>query len=246
MEKIETNPRTPLQGKGANDTEKRVNSLLGVGGTENNQRDIAGNYEPTAKIRVWKFKRKMSIPFRQRKKLKEGFTPETIEHIPNGKKKGCVCSSCMDARGEFEMLSPEDVHAGAPDDLENNIADSEKTNIFKNAASHAPEPVELDTIVSDFMDEELAGVLLDTFREIGLMKVRTLNLGKDVERVWQKDEKEIQILGRAGKRVWDKYAHLPNFKYKDEMVLGFQLTRVIGLRVWATSSMLKKSKEVLS
>jgi hypothetical protein len=94
------------------------------------------------------------------------------------------------------------------------------------------------------MDEELAGVLLDTFREVGLMKVRSLNLGKDVERIWQKDEKEIEILGRSGKRVWDKYAHLPNFKYKDEMILGLQLTRVIGLRVWATSSMQKKNEEV--
>jgi hypothetical protein len=245
MEKNETSPPMPLQGKGTPNTEERINSLLGVIGTKNSEPDLIGGHESAGKVRRWKFGKKSSIPFRQRKLLyKEGRTPETIEHIPNGKRRGCICSSCMDARGEFEIVSPEAVHAHASNDLENNIPDGSKTNTFESASSSAPKPIELDTIVSDFMDEELAGVLLDTFREVGLMKVRSLNLGKDVERIWQKDEKEIEILGRSGKRVWDKYAHLPNFKYKDEMILGLQLTRVIGLRVWATSSMQKKNEEV--
>lgn len=217
-------------------TENDVDRVLGV----SNQSD-PGHVVPVVN-RIWKFPQQRLIPYRHRKLFKKGQTPDPkkLEHIP--RVKYCLCEDCMVARKDFEDVPVASSVPISPVPGQENISKYPKKTPGQDGRVQAVES-DVDELIVELMDPELAGTILDTFREGLALLYRGKNLGDDVDRIWEKNSKEVEVLGKAGKKCWDHYAKLPNFKYKDLMVLGFLLSKNVGLRIWATSQILKDHKK---
>ena len=235
MEKKENiPPQTSQQGAAAETIEGRVNSALGLDNKQSNESIAA----PMAK--VWTYGKKSDMYYKHRALIKSGFPPEDLGHIANGRRKGCQCAVCKEARGEFEKLENKNQSDAVPSSHTDSPPVAADVPSAQKPIIAAPD---VDDFLVELMDEDFAGVILDTPREAFSVYYRGRGLGKEVERVWEKDAHEVELLGKAGKAVWDKYAKLPNFKYKEIMVLGFVMTRAVGLRVWATAKIMKEQKQ---
>lgn len=240
MEKENTSPSTiplsPPQGVGIPD-EGAINRALSSGSSEPSQQAAVGY------TRIWKFGKQMDIIFRHRKLIKQkDFDPTKIKHVSHGRAKGCQCSACKIYRKEYEDILSKDTKPIEPASLP--VVDKIPTE--KNPPVAAIEDLraaELDELLGDVVDEETAAILLDTFRKAGEMYVRGKNLGKGAEKIWEQDEKEMRVLGKLGKKVWDRYASIPDFKHKELALLGIYMSQSVGLRVIATLKIIKENRQ---
>lgn len=236
-------PPTPPQVVGKPD-ESAINRALGSDDSETNKQPVAGS------TRIWKFGKQVDILFRHRKYIKdrkwidEKTSPETIKHVSHGRSKGCQCAACKVYRKEYEDVPSEAGKKVEPVSVP--IIDTiptEKNPKITVVDHRNLEATELEDLLDDVVDEETAAVLLDTFRKAGEVYVRGKNLGKYVENIWAQDEKEMRILGKLGKRVWDRYASIPKWKHKEAALLGIYMAQSVGLRVTATLRIMKEEKQ---
>jgi len=232
MEKEKISTAEPLQGS-HNDVKGALERALGV--------EAEQVYKPAgiSKHRTWKFPAKRKIHYRHRKLFKDGSAPEPekLEHIPHGYKKGCVCEKCMVEHGWFE-----DVNTAAQ--ISSDTVHAEKSNSVSDT-SHVGDVVrevvedDEDDLMKELVDEELAGVTLDSVREFTQLLMRGRGIDEDVLKIWEKDSKEVAILGRAGKKVWDKYAPQIKIKHREAFMLAFIVGKGWLIRLWATSVLMK-------
>ena len=236
--KILETPERPLQVTGTQPDESAVHRALGTDSPKQDKPDDVGT------TRKWKFPALRNIPYRQKKLFKSGTQPEKIEHVPHGKNHGCICAECMVARGDFEDI-PNESHAPVEQVHIPPVADLHAEQDSKDSGdkSDSIRAKEFDALYADIIDEETAGILLDTFRKAGETYVIGKNFGKNVESIWKQDEKELLILGKLGKRAWEAEANIPKFKHKELVILGVFLTQGIALRVAATLKIVKDEKK---
>lgn len=237
MEKQENKTAEPLQGR-LNDVKGALARALGV---ENEQTHQSSD---VVKRRIWKFPAQRKIAYKHRKLFKSGVVPNPSElsHLPHGFKNGCICEKCMVEHGwfDFEESNPADsVPVGAAVVEKVSVEEKRVSDVEDVKAAIAADE---DDMIVELMDEELAGIILDSFREAGSLLYKGKGYPDAIGKIWEGDKREVAVLGRAGKKVWDKYARLPNFKYKEILVLSFLVGKSIGLRVWATSQIINAKK----
>jgi hypothetical protein len=234
MEKQEnSSPERPPQSQGQQSVESKIDHALNVSATKTNVQPVS-EFPPE---RIWKYGKKSDMYSRHRKEIfNGGLSPETVEHISNGVRRGCQCMVCKEKRNEFEYHRPSE----AIPIQENANPIEELSGLELPGQIGKKEAKEGLDYLCELVDEETAAIVLDTFRKAGEIYYRG-KLGGKVSKVWEQDEKEMRVLGKLGKKCFDKYASIPDFKHKELVLLGFFLSQSVGLRVAAT---LKIQKEL--
>lgn len=138
------------------------------------------------------------IPPAHKKLLDQGVHPRDIPHISHGvwRTRNCQCYNCKKSRGE--VLAPENSSSASP---------SGPTDPHTEA-------------VKALIDEEVAGMIFDIPRKTAELIVVAKDLPADVRKIWERSAKEQDALGRLGKAAIDSVQKIPDFKYKEWVILG--------------------------
>lgn len=165
---------------------------------------------------IWKHHRSRVLSETDPEKLVE--IVRSIEHIKEGRgrQKGCQCFDCKNTRGE--------VH------------------IFESAGGSDSAPI--DPILSELLSEELIADILEAPNKAMALVTQIRKLPKEIQEIWEPEAKRLELYGRYGKLIVDKYAHLPDFKHKELIVFGgwygLTFTGRLGMMLAMLKTMEKK------
>jgi hypothetical protein len=145
--------------------------------------------------------------------LAAGTPVEDIRHVTMGIWNGCQCPDCKTKR--FELFPETD-----------------------SQASSGPTPLRLPSLI----DEEIAGRILNLPNRIGEVFSRVTRAPKEVVDVWTTAEKDLEIMGRYGKALEQRYMNMPNFQHKELLEFSIWYFGELGVRVSTTIMILKMQK----